>query len=92
MQNNYTAASAASSRWLTNASYLALKNVTFSYTLPKSIQKKLDMKNCKVFLTGDNLFLLSKRKGMDPQQSFNGTSDYTYVPNRVVSLGINVTF
>ena len=50
------------------------------------------MKGCKVFLTGDNLFLLCKRKGMDPQQSFNGTSDYTYVPNRVVSLGINVTF
>ena len=92
LQNNYTAASAASSRWLVNASYLALKNVTLSYTLPKSIQNKLDMKGCKVFLTGDNLFLLCKRKGMDPQQSFNGTSDYTYVPNRVVSLGINVTF
>lgn len=92
LQNNYTAATAASSRWLKNASFLSLKNVTLSYTLPKSIQNKLDMKGCKIFLTGDNLFLLSKRKGMDPQQSFNGTSDYTYVPNRVVSLGINVTF
>ena len=92
LQNSYPAANAASSRWLVNASYLALKNVTLSYTLPKPIQNKLDMKGCKVFLTGDNLFLLCKRKGMDPQQSFNGTSDYTYVPNRVVSLGINVTF
>lgn len=92
LQNNYTAATAASSRFLTNASYLALKNMSLSYTLPKSIQQKLDMKNCKIFLTGDNLFLLSKRKGMDPQQTFNGTADFTYVPNRVVSLGINVTF
>lgn len=92
LQNSYPAASAASSRWLVNASYLALKNVTLSYTLPKFIQNKLDMKGCKIFLTGDNLFLLCKRKGMDPQQNFNGTSDYTYVPNRVVSLGINVTF
>lgn len=92
LQNNYTAASAASSRWLTNASYLALKNVSLSYTLPKFIQNKLDMKNCKIFLTGDNLFLVSKRKGMDPQQTFDGTADHTYVPNRVVSLGINVTF
>lgn len=92
LQNNYTAANAASSRWLTDASFLSLKNVTLAYTLPKSIQKKLDMGNCKFFLTGDNLFLLSKRKGMDPQQTFNGTADHTYVPNRVVSLGINVTF
>ena len=92
LQNNYTAATAASSRYLTDASYLALKNVSLSYTLPKRIQQKLDMKNCKIFLTGDNLFLVSKRKGMDPQQTFNGTADFTYVPNRVVSLGINVTF
>jgi hypothetical protein len=63
-----------------------------SYTLPKSIQSKLDMKNCKLFVTGDNLHLFTTRKGMDPQRSVNGTSDFTYVQNRVVSVGINVTF
>lgn len=92
LQNNYTAASAASSRWLTDASFLSLRNLTLGYNLPASVLRKLQMKNCRIYASGDNLFLFSKRKGMDPQQTFNGTSDFTYVPNRIVSFGLNVSF
>jgi TonB-linked SusC/RagA family outer membrane protein len=93
VQNNYTAANAGTnSRWLKDGSFLSLRNITLSYTLPKSIQSKLDMKNCKLFVTGDNLYMFTTRKGMDPQQNVAGSSDFTYVQNRVVSFGINVTF
>lgn len=92
LQNGYTAANIESSRFLTNASYLSLRNITLSYSIPRNIQKTLDLKGAKVFVTGDNLGLLTKRKGLNPQQSFNGTSDYTYVTNRVISVGLNVTF
>jgi TonB-linked SusC/RagA family outer membrane protein len=92
LQNGYTAANIQSSRFLTDAGYLSLRNVTLSYNLPKNIQKALDLKNAKIFLTGDNLGLLTKRKGLNPQQDFDGDSDYTYVINRVISAGVNLTF
>jgi TonB-linked SusC/RagA family outer membrane protein len=92
LQNGYTAANIQSSRFLTDASYLSLRNVTLSYTLPGKIQRTLDLKGGKIFVTGDNLGLLTKRKGLNPQQNFDGTSDYTYITNRVISAGINLTF
>jgi TonB-linked SusC/RagA family outer membrane protein len=92
LQNNYTAGTAASSRYLTDASYMSLRNVTLSYSFPVSISSALDMSALSVFVSGDNLGLLSKRKGMDPQQSFAGTADFTYVPSRIISFGVNVTF
>jgi TonB-linked SusC/RagA family outer membrane protein len=92
LQNNYTAATAASSRYLIDASYISLRNVTLSYSFPLSVAGALDMSVLRVFATGDNLGLNSKRKGMDPQQSFSGTADFTYVPSRIISFGVNLTF
>lgn len=92
LQNNYTAATAQSSRYLTDASFVSLRNVTLSYNFPASITSKLDMAALRVFATGDNLGVLTKRKGMDPQQSFAGTTDYTYIPTKIISFGVNVTF
>jgi hypothetical protein len=92
LQNSYTAATAASSRYLIGADYMSLRNVTLSYSFPVSISKALDMSALRVFASGDNLGLLSKRKGMDPQQSFAGTADFTYVPSRIISFGVNLTF
>ncbi len=92
LQNSYTAATAASSRYLTDATYMSLRNVTLSYTFPVSISKALDMSALRVFASGDNLGLFTKRKGMDPQQSFAGTADFTYVPSRILSFGVNLTF
>ncbi len=92
LQNSYAAATAASSRYLTDASFISLRNVTLSYSLPTSLIRNLDMQSLKIFATGDNLGLLAKRKGMDPQQTFGGTTDFTYVPSRIISFGVNVTF
>jgi hypothetical protein len=66
--------------------------VTISYTLPSKWMKSLDIQSAKLYATGDNLGLHTTRKGMDPQQSFGGTADYTYVPSRIISFGVNVTF
>ncbi|MEG2471537.1 MAG: TonB-dependent receptor [Bacteroidales bacterium] len=84
--------SIGSSRWLTNASFLSLRNITVGYTFPKHILNKIGFQNVRVYASGDNLGLISARKGMDPQQSFSGTSDFTYVPTRTISFGLNLTF
>lgn len=88
---NATNLYAGSSRWLTSASYLYFRNATFSYTLPKGLLSKLTVKNARVYVSGENLFLISGRKGMDPTQNFDGTVTNAYVPQRIVSLGVNFT-
>lgn len=82
----------ASTRFLTNASYLNIKNAVFGYNIPKSTVTSLGISALRVYVSGDNLGLFSKRQGMDPQSVFGGTSGYTYVPVRTVSFGLNVTF
>lgn len=80
-----------STRWLTDASYLYLRSASLSYNLPKSLTKTLNIGDGKIYLTGENMFMLSKRKGFDPSQAYNGNTSYTYAPTRVVSIGINLT-
>ena len=77
---------------LINASYLAIKNITLGYTLPKKITKSLKMQNVRFTATGDNLVLFNCLKGMDPQFNFTGGTDFGYVPVRTVSFGVDVTF
>lgn len=83
---------AASDRWLINASYLAFRSATLSYNLPKALIAKADLKNARVYVGGENLFLLSKRKGLDPSYSYNGTTSAGYSPTRTITLGLNVAF
>ena len=82
-----------SDRFLTDASYLALRNVSLGYTLPKSLLKTIQMQDARIFFVSDNVALWSKRKGFDPRMSIGGDiSTATYSPIRTVSLGINVKF
>jgi TonB-linked SusC/RagA family outer membrane protein len=77
---------------LTSSSYLSLRNVTLGYTFPKAWLSKAGIQKLRVYLVGDNLFLLSARKGFDPRQSFTGSTGYNYSALRTVSLGINMEF
>ncbi len=82
----------SSSRFLTDASYLNIRNITFSYTLPKNVVKKLDLSGIRVFGSVENAHLFCARKGMDPQYNFAGTSYNSYSPARTMSLGVNFQF
>ncbi len=81
-----------SSRWLTSASYLILKNLNLSYSLPKSLVRKIDLENVAVTLACENLFSATARKGMNPQETYNGTQSNTFVTPRVFTVGLNVKF
>lgn len=82
---------ATSTRFLQDASYLVVKNVTLAYNLPKPFVKKLDLSNIAVNLSIENLATLTGLKGMNPQQSFSGTNNNAFVTARVYSLGISVS-
>ena len=82
-----------SDRWLTSASYLSLNNINLGYTLPSSLASQIGIAKARVYVVGDNLWVWSKRQGLDPRQSISGsvTSAY-YAPIRTISGGISVTF
>ena len=83
---------AASSRWLVNSSYLALKSASLSYSLPASVYSRLNLSGLRVYASGENLFIATKRKGMDPQANFNGTTQNVYLPSRIITFGLNLSF
>ena len=78
--------------FLTDASYFSLRNVTLGYSLPASMVKKAGIEKLRVYLTGDNIWLKSKREGLDPRMYFTGETKMGYSAVRTYSVGLNLTF
>ena len=88
-----TSATTTSDRFLTSASYLSLQNLNFGYTFPTKMMSKIGIGKLRVYLTATNLWLWSKRQGLDPRQSITGgASTAYYSAMRTISGGITVTF
>jgi len=82
---------ATSTRFLTKADYLALNNIRIGYSVPKSFASKIGLKKADVFVTGDNLWLMSERQGFNPSTAITGGSSiYTYNPLSTIVLGVNL--
>jgi len=82
-----------SDRFITDASYLSLENINFGYTLPTKLVRKAYLQKVRVYLACENIWVWSKRQGLDPRQSFTGGSNNTYyAPIRTISGGLTVEF
>ena len=91
LNDQYTAA--ASTRFLTSSSYLNIQNINVGYTLPASWTKKVAINSLRLYMSAENVFYWSKRKGFDPRQSFSGAPNATYYsPMRTISGGVTFQF
>ena len=82
-----------SDRFLTDASFWALKNVNIGYSFGNETTNALGLDNLRISVTGENLYLKSERDGLDPQYNLAGTppgDDFS--PPRIISLGLNLSF
>ncbi|MBP2833394.1 TonB-dependent receptor [Aquimarina sp. U1-2] len=80
-------------RFLTDASFWALRNASIGYNFSSENVERLGLDNLRISVTGENLYLKSKRDGLDPQYSLAGTAPGDdFVPGRIISLGLNVSF
>ena len=79
---------------LISASYFSLRNVTIGYTFPAKWMSKLGIQSIRVFVSGDNVALVSARQGFDPRVAMSGQNDDYggYSPIRTISGGININF
>ncbi|MDR1809354.1 MAG: TonB-dependent receptor, partial [Prevotella sp.] len=81
-----------SDRWLTDASYFSIRNITLGYSFPKKWLKQFKLEKVRIYGVADNLWYVSHRKGLDVRQSFTGAVSYAYSPIRTASLGIQISF
>ena len=82
-----------SDRFLTSNSYLSLNNVRLGYKFPKKLIDKIKLKTLEVWVAGDNLAILTARKGYNPMVSISGSSNsYQYTPLSTVMGGIKFQF
>ena len=91
----YTGKVVYSDRYLENATYVKLDNVTLSYTLPIKKNKYID--NVRMYFTGQNLLCITGYTGVDPEVKLTGLAPgiegTSYYPRtRVFTLGVNVKF
>ncbi len=78
-----------SDKWIQDASFLRLENVTVSYNFNVSAIKYLSGLN--VYVTGQNLFVITKYKGFDPEVA-GGNDSYKYPKPRTFQIGIRAKF
>lgn len=94
LSDNYdTNVNSQSTRFLISSNLLALNNVRLGYNIPKNWLTGTGMNSVSVFASGDNLMLLSARKGYNASTSeTGGSSIYTYNPLSTITMGLRVKF
>ena len=83
--------SRVSDRYIEDGSYLKIKNINLSYTLPKAVFGQ-NFNSVKIFVSAQNLVTWTKYSGFDPEVPVNGIDNGTYPITRTVSLGLNIGF
>ena len=85
--------------YIEDGSYLRLQNISLSYTLPKSIVRKIKLENIKVYMNLQNVYTWTKYNGFDPEvgamygDALMTGLDYGRYPSpRIYTFGLNVSF
>jgi TonB-linked SusC/RagA family outer membrane protein len=77
--------------WLEDASFLKLKNISIAYRIPKKVAKVADI---QLSVSAQNLFILTKYKGMDPEvyNAYSGLDLGAYPEPRTFTFGAKLDF
>ena len=81
-----------SDRFVENGSYLRLKNITLSYTLPKKWMQKIQLENARISFSCENVATIPGYSGFDPEVDVNGIDSSRYPISRTFSMGLNFNF
>lgn len=90
----------ASSYYVEDGSYLRLKNLQIGYTFPQAWMSKAKISKLRVYVGVQNLFTITKYKGLDPELAGNDNDDPTnygidrshYPQARTYMVGLNLAF
>jgi len=77
--------------------YLKLKNLSVGYTIPAGISQKAGVRSARLYTSIQNVFTITGYSGIDPEIGggvlMRGVDHQNrYLPSRLVSFGIDLTF
>lgn len=83
-----------SSKYVEDASFLKLDNITLGYNFPKICKY---ISNLRIYATAQNVFCITGYKGLDPEVSLSGLTPgieylYYYPKTTTITLGVNLAF
>lgn len=84
--------------WVEDASFIRLQNLAIGYTLPANAVRRLGLERCRVYVSAQNLFVITDYKNYDPEVETYGFTHaqgldfYSYAKPRVFNLGLSVAF
>jgi len=88
-ESNWVEVTCPNNRYLQNAAYCRLKNITLGYTLPKSLTQKVKIDRFRFYISGENLWeFTTLDRNLDPE----GLTGKIYPFQRTYSCGINLNF
>lgn len=91
--NNGANVASSSDRFLEKADYLALNNVRLGYNFSQDLIENIGLSGLSLWVSGDNLFMTSARKGFNPSTAEDGSSTwYNYAPLTTITGGVRVQF
>ncbi|MDJ1479771.1 TonB-dependent receptor [Cytophagaceae bacterium YF14B1] len=87
-----------SDRFIEDATYYRLKNISFGYTLPKTLLSKAKIQNLRIYVSAQNAFTWTNYTGYDPEVSLNGQSlinkgvdSGVYPNNKSYQIGLSLS-
>ena len=85
---------AESSRWYYKGDFIRLRDLTLSYSLPKSIMNAVKLDNAKFYVRGTNLWTKAFDENItfDPEQPLTGVNDLQILLQRTISVGLTLGF
>ena len=90
-EQNWVEVTCPNNRYLQNAAYCRLKNLTIGYTLPQNLTQRLKIDRIRVYFSGDNLTEWTKlNKNLDPEGLSDDAKVYPF--QRIYSFGLNLNF
>lgn len=82
--------------YVEDGSFIRFKNIQLGYTLPNHVISKLNISNLRFYISGQNLFTLTKFTGTDPETNFKireyGFQGFSYPVLETYLIGINMSF
>ncbi|MDG5490049.1 SusC/RagA family TonB-linked outer membrane protein [Psychroserpens sp. SPM9] len=79
-------------RYLEDASYLRLRNITFAYTIPTRFLENTPISGVRFYLQGENLLTFTKFRGWDPESNFRATNRGQFPTPKIYTFGATINF
>jgi TonB-linked SusC/RagA family outer membrane protein len=78
--------------WLTNVSYIRLRNLEIGYDIPRKLIQRFGMSRLRIYANGTNLFSIDNVKDLEIDPEISSTNGLVYPQQRLFNFGFNLSF